>query len=129
MIKFNNKKIKKEYIEVIPIEYNIYNFLHYANRNKSLNLVEVLSNSNDKDIKKVLDENPILDNIINHKYNIEVKRTILPIGSVCEFSEIEKITCVGDKPLYFFKATFLQKEYDAIYLTYENLFELFNIKE
>lgn len=128
MIKFKKKDLDKKYIEVIPIEYNIYEFLHNVNNYKSINLYDIFK-SNDKDVKKVLNEHPILDNIINHKHNIDIKRTILPIGSVCEFSEIEKFTCIKDEPLYFFKATFLQKEYDAIYLTYENLFELFNIKE
>lgn len=127
MIKF--KKKKKEYIEVIPIEYNIYEFLHNINSYKNMNLFDIISKSDNKDIKLFLKEHPIIDNIINNKNKITIKRTVLPISSVCEFSEIEKFTFVGDKPIYFFKATFLQQEYDAIYLTDDNLFELFDIKE
>lgn len=128
MIKFKKKELNKKYIEVIPIEYNMYEFLHNLNECKNINLFDIYK-SNDKDIKKFVQEHPIIDNIINNKDRITIKRTVLPISSVCEFSEIEKFTCVGDKPIYFFKATFLQQEYDAIYLTDENLFKLFDIKE
>lgn len=132
MIKFKKKKSNKKYIEVIPIEYNMYEFLHNMNSYKHINLFDVITKSTDADIKRFIKEHPIIDNIINNRNNrnkLTIKRTILPINSVCEFSEIEKFTCVGDKPIYFFKATFLQQEYDAIYLTDENLFELFNLQE
>lgn len=129
MIKFKKKNVDKKYIETIPIEYNMYEFLHNLNEYKNINLFNVIYKSNDKDIKKFINEHPIIDNIINNRNNMIIKRTVLPISSVCEFSEIEKFTCVGDNHIYFFKATFLQQEYDAIYLTNENLFELFDLKE
>lgn len=129
MIKLKKKNIDKKYIEVIPIDYNMYEFLHNLTECKNINLFDIIYKSNDKDIKKFIQEHPIIDNIINNKDRITIKRTVLPISSVCEFSEIEKFTCVGNKPIYFFKATFLQQEYDAIYLTDENIFELFDLKE
>lgn len=106
----------------------MYEFLHNLNKIKNINLFDIIK-SDDKDIKKFIKEHPIIDNIINNKNNITYKRTVLPISSVCEFSEIEKFTCVSDKPIYFFKTTFLQQEYNTIYLTDDNLFEIFNLKE
>lgn len=128
MIKFN-KKSSKEYIEVIPIDYNIYEFLHNINQYKHFKLFDIINKTNDKEIQKFIHEHPLIDNIINNRNNITIKRTVLSIKSICEFGEIEKFTCVGNKPLYFFKATFLHEEYDAIYLTYENIYNIFNISE
>lgn len=124
MIKFKNNK--KDYIEVIPIEYNIYEFLHNM-RNSSISIYEIAKCSKDKETHKFIKQHSVLNIIINGKH-VE-KKTVLNLTNICEISEIEKFTHVKDKPLYFFKATFLHEEYDAIYLTYDNIYDLFNLTE